>query len=61
MKDLFGNELPPAPKSRSNKIHVATKKNVVEKKEIDTSKMGLNAIYKDFGNYIVKNRGNKTL
>lgn len=58
MKDLFGNEVTKV-KPQKKKIHVATKKEVVNEK-IDSNCIGLNSIWKDFGNYIINDRGNKT-
>lgn len=59
MKDLFGNEVP-VNRAKSKKIHVSTKKEAVREKVVSKD-IGLNSIYKDFGNYLANIRNNKAL
>lgn len=63
-QDLFGEES--QPRSQQTKKAVATKKKLVIIQELQSNDMagrGLNAVYAtgDFGGWIVKNRGNKTI
>lgn len=57
MKNLFG-EYEDKPLSTKKKIHASAKKAVV-KEHVSTK--GLNEIYKNFGDWIVNGRSNKTI
>lgn len=57
MTDLFGENY--TPKTKTKKIHPAKKHDVQRVKQEFKTDIGLNSVYKDFGKFLSKKRGNK--